>query len=106
MTLKPVRDALKALIGLTFAGPSVQQQAESRAMIWARASRESGESAEAWLETPEPYRFTAQCAAAAVEHVLATHPAGVLSPAQALGADFALRIEGVRLVGQGQDQKP
>jgi hypothetical protein len=33
---------------------------------------------------------------AAVERVLADQPAGVLTPAQAFGADFTLGIEGVR----------
>jgi short subunit dehydrogenase-like uncharacterized protein len=61
-------------------------------------SNDAGESAEAILETPEPYHFTALAAVAAVYKVLADNPAGVLSPAQALGADFVLGIEGVRKI--------
>lgn len=100
MTLKPVRDVLKALIGLTFRGPSAAMQTNNKAYVWAQVSNEAGESAQAVLETPEPYYFTAVAAVAAVDKVLADNPAGVLSPAQALGADFVLGIEGVRLLDE------
>ena len=98
LSLGAVRGLLKAAIPLLYRGPSEDQQANGRAEIWARARNEAGDSAEGWLETPEPYRFTALAAVAAAQQVLATAPAGVLTPAQALGAEFVLGIEGVRRV--------
>jgi short subunit dehydrogenase-like uncharacterized protein len=63
---------------------------------WARATNESGQQAEAWLELGEGYHFTAASSVQAVEHVLRNPPAGALSPAQAFGADFVLQVNGVR----------
>jgi short subunit dehydrogenase-like uncharacterized protein len=100
LSLQPVRQILKAGINLLFHGPGESQQAESHAYIWAQVRNDAGETAEAWLETPEPYRYTALSAVAAVERVLADQPAGVLSPAQAFGADFTLGIDGVRRLDQ------
>lgn len=69
-------------------------QETARTYIWARAADASGYEVEAWLETLEGYQFTAIAAIGAVEKVLASNLAGALSPAQVLGKDFVLEIEG------------
>ena len=75
--------------------PTIPVQ-DGRAFLWARATRADGEAIEAWLETPDPYLFTAQAAVRAIEQVFADRPTGALTPAQAFGADFVLEMPGVR----------
>lgn len=69
------------------------------AFVWARATAADGHYAEAWIETPEVYAFTAACAVQAVERVFADRPTGVLTPAEAFGVDFPLTIPGTRRIG-------
>jgi short subunit dehydrogenase-like uncharacterized protein len=75
-------------------GPTEQVRATGRTNIYARVSNESGQSAEAWLETIEAYRFTALAGVRVVERVLENDLCGAFTPAQALGADFVLSIDG------------
>lgn len=72
--------------------PNEQRLAAGRSYLWARASNASGQVAEAWLETFEPYRFTAEIAVKAVERTLELKPFGALTPAQAFGTDFVLEL--------------
>lgn len=76
-------------------GPDEATRLREHSHLWARAAGPEGE-AQAWLETLEPYRFTAVAGVLAVECILRDRPVGALSPAQALGADFVLRVEGTR----------
>lgn len=77
--------------------PSDTQRETNRSYIWARATNSSsGQSAEAWLETLEPYQFTAKAAILAIEAVQELQPIGALTPSQAFGADFTLAVEGTR----------
>jgi short subunit dehydrogenase-like uncharacterized protein len=80
-------------------GPGAALRETGRSYVRARAlNREGTISAEAWLETVEPYRFTAEAGVRAVEQTLDYHPVGALTPAQAFGVDFVLDIPGtVRL---------
>jgi len=79
-------------------GPNDQALQTGRAYLWAQAADTQGNSAQAWLETVEPYRFTALSGIACVEKLLANRPTGALTPAQAFGADFVLEIEGTRRI--------
>lgn len=88
-----VRGALGKVADLVFKGPDEHQRQTLRSSLWARATDDAGHSAEAWLETVEPYRFTALAGVRAVERTLAEHPTGALTPAQAFGADFVLDID-------------
>ncbi len=93
---KRVRRVLGQIAGRMFRGPTAEQQAHSRSELWARAWGPSG-SAEAALETPEAYRFTALAGVRAVERVLSGNmlrAVGALSP-MAFGPDFALEVPGV-----------
>ncbi|HVZ39097.1 MAG TPA: saccharopine dehydrogenase NADP-binding domain-containing protein [Candidatus Kapabacteria bacterium] len=85
-------------IALRYApGPEQELQQHGFASVWARVANQRGDSAEAWLQTAEPYRFTAMATVMAVEYVLATRPTGALAPSQALGADFVLKVPGSQL---------
>jgi short subunit dehydrogenase-like uncharacterized protein len=79
-----------------FPGPDSNTRRKARCYLWGCARRENGESAEAWLETPEAYHFTAVCAVRCVEQVSARKLTGALTPAQAFDNDFILSIEGTR----------
>jgi short subunit dehydrogenase-like uncharacterized protein len=94
-SITPVREALENFIERNVSGPNEEKRSGGRSHIWACALADSGQRFEAWLEMGEGYTFTACSAVRAVERVLADHPAGALSPAQALGADFVLDIPGV-----------
>jgi short subunit dehydrogenase-like uncharacterized protein len=85
------------LIDRAVQGPDETTRQTHRSHLWARASRPDGQSQSAWLETSEAYRLTAESAVLAVETTLDRQPVGALSPAQAFGSDFALRIPGTKL---------
>jgi short subunit dehydrogenase-like uncharacterized protein len=81
-------------------GPNAEARQKGRSSLWARASDEKGNAAEAWLETAEAYAFTAMSAVRCVEGVLKKHPTqgcpGACTPAGAFGAGFVLEIPGTR----------
>jgi hypothetical protein len=60
--------------------------------VYAIAETPRGEQFTAWLETVEPYRFTAEAVVLALEQVIAQRPVGALTPSAALGVDFVLGI--------------
>lgn len=86
----------QAISGAFVKTPSEEALATGTAYVWAKASNPNGQSAEAWLETPEVYAFTAQIGILAVERVLEYQPIGALSPSQAFGMDFALEVAGTK----------
>lgn len=69
---------------------------DSCSYTWARAMNDQGESFAAWQEMGEGYDFSAQAAVRAVEEVFSRQITGALTPSQAFGPDFALRIPGTR----------
>lgn len=91
-----VRRGVGKIVETLFRGPDEELRCTGKSYLWARAAQGALQSAEAWLETAEPYRFTALSAVQAVEQTLAIQPAGALTPAVAFGADFVLEIEGTR----------
>lgn len=94
LAFPPVRAVAKAVVDRVVQGPDEELRRTGRSYIWARVQDDAGTIVEAWLETIEAYQFTAVAGVRAVETVLAKRPAGALTPALALGADFVLDIEG------------
>jgi len=88
-----VRRLSGRLIDALASGPDEQTRESGRSYLWAKVSNDAGSSAEAWLETLEPYQFTAKVGVLAVERTLEYQPVGALSPAQAFGPDFILEVE-------------
>lgn len=76
------------------AGPSRELQETGRINLYAKAYNTKGDSAEAWLETCEGYRFTALAGMQSVERVLDGNYLGAMTPAGAFGVDFVLDIDG------------
>jgi short subunit dehydrogenase-like uncharacterized protein len=96
LAMSPVRRMANRAAGLTFHGPDEEAQKNGRTYLYARATNEAGQSAEAWMETAEAYHFTALAGIRLVERILSSKLSGALTPAGAFGADFALDIDGTR----------
>ena len=88
--------AMERWVERHYPGPDAELRSRSRALVWARAAREDGTHAQAWLETQDGYDFTALAALHAVERVLEHPRPGAQTPARAFGADFVLSIEGTK----------
>jgi short subunit dehydrogenase-like uncharacterized protein len=73
------------------------ESAEPRSRVWAEAGNAAGKRVTSLLETGEGYAHAAMAAVRAVERALAERPVGVLTPAQAFGAEFALSVPGTRI---------
>ncbi len=95
LAAEPVRQRVSKLIETRLQGPDESLRQRARAQVWAQARAPDGRQAEAWLETPEAYAFTARAAVRSVEEVLAGERRGAFTPAHAFGPDFVLSIEGV-----------
>ncbi len=92
MRVEWLRRQAARLIDRFIAGPSEHLRQTGRTQLYAKVTGSDEQQAEAWLETDEAYQFTALAAVSAVERVLADHPRGALTPAQAFGADFVLQV--------------
>ena len=79
------------------AGPSAAVIAGMRSRAWAEAGNAAGQRVAAVLETGEGYRAAAVAAMGAVELQLHEPRLGALTPVQAFGPDFALRVPGTRI---------
>jgi short subunit dehydrogenase-like uncharacterized protein len=79
-------------------GSENHQQREEPAQVWALARNDDGIEYQAWMETVDSYQFTARAAVRSVEKLFSDHQVGVLTPALAFGADFALEIPGTMRV--------
>lgn len=64
--------------------------------VWVSVRNEEGKEFQAWLETVESYTFTAEASVLCTERLLSKKLVGVLTPAQAFGADFVLEIPGTK----------
>jgi len=96
LAMSPVRNVANRAVSLTFRGPDEEAQRTGRTYLYAKATNETGHSAEAWLETVEVYRFTALAGIKLVERILASPLRGAITPAGAFGADFVLGIDGTQ----------
>jgi short subunit dehydrogenase-like uncharacterized protein len=77
-------------------GPTAEQRARGRTVLWGEVTDEAGGRALSRLHGPEGYTFTTLTALAAVEKVLSgSAPPGFQTPSKAYGPDFVLGIGGV-----------
>jgi short subunit dehydrogenase-like uncharacterized protein len=97
-----LRRGAERLIESRVQGPDETARRENRSYVWAEARAADGRRAQAWLELPEGYAFTAVSSVRAVEEVLAQKPLGAQTPARAFGADFVLSLPGC----QRQEAQP
>lgn len=94
--IKPLRTAFQHLADWTVSGPDEHGRETSENWIYARATGNIGQTAEAWLRTPEAYEFTVRSCLAAIRDLPGLDLAGSYAPSEAFGEDFALEIEGTR----------
>jgi len=94
LAVDAVRHTAERLIESRVQGPDAVARSQNRSHLWAEARAADGRRAQAWLDLPEGYAFTAVAAVRAVEEVLAQKPLGAQTPARAFGADFVLSIPG------------
>lgn len=101
----PVRRFVRSRVARKVDGPSAARRRTGRSRVWGRVEDEAGRAAEAVLEFPEGYRFTALGGVRAVEELLdrsASEPreslAGTRTPAGTFGARWVLELPGVEVV--------
>jgi short subunit dehydrogenase-like uncharacterized protein len=98
----PVQRWLKGRIRSGPPGPSDEQRARGRSLLWGEACDAAGRCVVSRLEGPEGYTLTAQAAVRVVEHVLAGRVApGFQTPSRLLGPDFVLELPGVTRTDEG-----
>ncbi len=98
LRFRPVRAWVQWMIGQRFRGPTADQRRQGRVEFWGRVSDDTGQVAEATLDTPEGYQLTIETAVAATLRLLSGDlPAGFFTPASAFGAEWILDFEGTDL---------
>jgi short subunit dehydrogenase-like uncharacterized protein len=94
--LTPVKKLLQRGVESLPAGPTAEERARARTIVWGEVIDDQGRQAVSILEGPEGYTWTAITAVSAVQKILAeSAPAGFQTPALAFGADFILEDGGV-----------
>ena len=77
-------------------GPTAEERARGRTVIWGEVTDGAGRRAASRLVGPEGYEMTVRTALAVVEKVLAGEaPPGFQTPSRAYGPDFVLGVPGV-----------
>ncbi|MCK6587483.1 MAG: saccharopine dehydrogenase NADP-binding domain-containing protein [Polyangiaceae bacterium] len=96
LEIPAVLRAAQKLVERVAKGPSEADRETGRSMVWARATDKQGNFKEAWLDTVESYRLTAEGGVLAVEKIFEKGVLGATTPALAFGADFVLEIKTTR----------
>jgi short subunit dehydrogenase-like uncharacterized protein len=77
-------------------GPSDEERAKGKTLLWGKATDADGNSVESRLKTAEGYTLTALAALNIAQKILeGNFTPGYQTPARAYGADLVLEIEGV-----------
>jgi len=101
LKLGVVQNFMKKQIDKSTPGPSEQRRRDSGCHVWGETRNAAGREAKLALVTPNGYDLTATASLGIVEHLLQqTHaPAGgYFTPSQLMGADYVLKLPGVKLV--------
>jgi len=94
--LAPVQGLLKRALRTRPPGPSDEQRAKGKTLLWGEVVDAAGQRRVSRLRTPEGYTLTALTAVAIVEKVLAGQlTPGFQTPSLAYGPDLIMEIEGV-----------
>jgi short subunit dehydrogenase-like uncharacterized protein len=92
----PVQRVLKNRIDARPPGPSDEQRARGKSILWGEATDDEGTTVTSRLTTPEGYTLTAITALGIAQKVLAGNaPAGFQTPSSAYGADLIMEVESV-----------
>lgn len=87
----------RSMIRRKIDGPDLEKRNTMRSYVYGKVTNASGISIAAELETPESYKLTAITSLMVVERLLTgQNPAGYHTPGGMFGADFILKVEGVK----------
>jgi short subunit dehydrogenase-like uncharacterized protein len=93
---RPVQRWLKARIQARPPGPSDEQRARGRSLLWGEARDDQGVTVVSRLRGPEGYTLTALTALAVVEQLARqAPPPGFQTPGRLFGPDFILTVPGI-----------
>ncbi|HSN76869.1 MAG TPA: saccharopine dehydrogenase NADP-binding domain-containing protein [Anaerolineae bacterium] len=96
LSSRPVQRALKAAIQRQPPGPTAEQRARGRNLLWGEVRNPAGQRRVSRLSTPEAYTLTVLSALAIVEKVLAGQvKPGFQTPPLGYGPDLVLELPGV-----------
>lgn len=96
LSSRPIQRALKAAIQRQPPGPTAEQRARGRSLLWGEARDPAGQRRVSRLSTPDGYTLTVLSGLAIVEKVLAGQVTpGFQTPSLAYGPDLVLELRGV-----------
>jgi short subunit dehydrogenase-like uncharacterized protein len=96
-----VQNFMKRRIERGTPGPSEQRRSDSGSYVWGEVRNAAGKQAKLELAAPNGYDLTVTASLGIVEHLLrlASPPGGgYFTPSQLMGADYVLKLPGVRLI--------
>ncbi|MBS0556561.1 MAG: saccharopine dehydrogenase NADP-binding domain-containing protein [Proteobacteria bacterium] len=99
--LAPVQAFMKRRVRAATPGPSEQRRRDTGCHVWGEVRNVAGRQAVLELHTPNGYELTATAALGIAEYLLGrTSPpaGGYFTPSQLMGADYVLKLPGVRLI--------
>jgi short subunit dehydrogenase-like uncharacterized protein len=100
LNVAPIKELLKRLVRSGGPGPTAEERARARGLVWGEVTDDQGRRAVSRLEGPEPgYTWTPIIALDAAQKVLAgTASPGFMTPGLAFGPDFVLECPDVQRV--------
>jgi len=105
--LAPVQALLTAWAKRGIAGPTPEERARERSLLWGRVEDGEGRAAEGTVETLEGYTLTAETACLAAERVLrGSVAAGALTPSRAFGKGFLEAVRETRVTVPSRVEGP
>jgi short subunit dehydrogenase-like uncharacterized protein len=96
-----VQNFMKQRIERSTPGPSEQRRSDSGSYVWGEVRNAAGKESKLALSAPNGYDLTVTASLGIVEHLLRQTSApggGYFTPSQLMGADYVLKLPGVRLI--------
>jgi short subunit dehydrogenase-like uncharacterized protein len=96
----PVQNLLKAQVAKKVRGPTEEMRKDGETWVWGEVSDESGRQVGAVLKTPNGYTLTVLAALGIVAKLMGPQRpiGGFYTPSRLMGADYVLRLPGVKRV--------
>ncbi|GAB3005889.1 hypothetical protein GCM10010960_17140 [Arenimonas maotaiensis] len=98
---RPVQAWLKSRVERSVRGPDADKRAAAETWVWGEVEDAAGRKAACTLVTPNGYTLTVQAALGIVAKLMAAQRpiGGFYTPSRLMGADYVLRLPGVKRVG-------
>lgn len=96
----PVQKFLKSQVAKKIRGPSEEKRKDAETWVWGEVSDAAGRQASAILKTPNGYTLTVLAALGIVAKLMSPQRpiGGYYTPSRLMGADYILRLPGVKRV--------